>query len=201
MTNDIRKLMESLDRIAAVKESSDVRPGTELMINGRPADLDALVDQHEDIGPALAFGTDADAEEALNDVLGDQDWALIDSETGEVLANNTGAGSERAKSELDQYRKDRDRELERFRRELDTDDSDHGEPIDKATARKMAQQIIDRIGNSFPDGDPADAVMAVMQYRTPGDRGYEKVMDVFRDMTGAEDAYDYYDQLTRDFGS
>lgn len=200
MTNDIRKLVETLDRIATVKESSTVRIGTELMINGRPADLDALVDQHEEIGPALAFGTDADAEEALNDVLGNQDWALIDSETGEILADSEGRGAQRQKADIEKYRRDQEKELEKIRSQRDQEDDEYGQPLDRALVNRLAQKLVDELGNSYPDLDPADAVAKVLKNRGPGDRGYEQVMKQFQQITGAEDPYDYYDMIGRDFG-
>lgn len=87
MTNDIRKLVETLDRIA---ESHSFNNDLRLIIDGEEADLDKIMDNSPEIWDAVTGGTFVDMENAFNKLLKNRYWDLTYRRTNRTVASSAG---------------------------------------------------------------------------------------------------------------
>lgn len=86
---------------------------------------------------------------------------------------------------------------------VDTKRTTDAEDREKARAKRqdMAQRLVDEIGNTFPDGDPHDALMTVARrHRMEPDAYWDLVKGEFRKLTGHKDMYAYCASIHDDLG-
>lgn len=140
------------------------------------------------------------------------DWVVYDTETGDIAAS----------SDEDGFLQDADRDTinrqgkapgwER-KEELLRNPEQPGEPFEEdwwkeflitnEQAKTLAQRIMMKIGESWPDGDPMDAVIMIMKKHANlelssigWDTAFDKVKKAF-ELEHGGDFYDYFDELTQ----
>ena len=185
----LRELIDTVNNQGTLKEAFEIQ------VDFEPVEDEESSDYKDDAQDIIGY-----AKKKYNG----QAWQVVNTDSGEVMADYEGydAAEDPKKGERAGFFPGEIEKRDKVE-EPEQDDFEDQPKISGTEARRLAFSVADKIGELFPDGDPADAIAMVLRkagYKTGPDLFDidDEVSKVVRDqfeLQFGDDIYGYYNDI------